>query len=171
MPPLPANLPPLLRGEAGPHALEVGVTYGVGVAIGTHWTAPGSPRASGVLRVRLESSATGPTPRSSPATVQVGCNGATQPRAKCCRDVAPLQSGRLYFNEDRSANIATEGRLRLTKRVRRSRSSRRSNGLQLGVSWTGSKWRYSPANRSMWRWRAVAGGGVDAHRSVRIAGI
>ena len=50
--------------------------------------------------------------------------------ANCCQDVVPLQSGRLYFSEDRSASIATEGRLRLTKRVRRHRPSRRSNGLQ-----------------------------------------
>ena len=43
------------------------------------------------------------------AAVRVGSNGATQTKAKCCRDVVPLQFGRLYFSEDRSASIATEG--------------------------------------------------------------
>jgi hypothetical protein len=44
----------------------------------------------------------------------------------------PLQSGRLYFSENRSASITTEGRLRLAKRVRRHRPSQRPIGLQKG---------------------------------------
>ena len=86
---------------------------------------------------------------------------------QCCRDVVPLQSGRLYFSAGYGASIATEGRLRLTKR---HRPSRRSNGLQRGASWTDLRWRCSRANRSM-RWRAVADGGVDTRRSPHIVGI
>jgi hypothetical protein len=87
---------------------------------------------------------------------------------QCCRDVVPLKSGRLYCGAGRSASMATEGRLRLTKRVRRHRPSRRSSGLQRGLSWD-LRWRYSLANRSMWR-RAVADGGVDTRRSPHIVG-
>lgn len=35
--------------------------------------------------------------------------GANQPRAQCCRDVVPLQSGQLYFSENGSASIALRG--------------------------------------------------------------
>ena len=107
------------------------------------------------------------------AAVRVGSNGATQTKAKCCRDVVPLQFGRLYFSEDRSASIATEGRLRPTKQVRRHRPSPTMElAYKRGPHGRDPRWRYSPlTNWSMRRRWAVADGGVDARRYPHIAGI
>ncbi len=116
-------------------------------------------RAWGPRRARRPSTSEGTTRRrraGGPVVVHLLCHSS------------PVGS---IFLVARGISIVTEGRLRLTKRVRRYRLSRRSNGLQLGVSWTDTKWRYSLANRSMRRRRVVAGGGVDARRSLRIAGI